>query len=250
MRKLIQYILLVLGIVTLIYSVAEPWKYAADNCNYSPIAPPGYSWWTLFMANWSTHYQIMTYLGSGMILLTVLLLVIFRKNNSCIGTAPVIMISNGALLELIAFLQAWTYAVNDDSVYLPEPWMSTFVELPFEGSLMKGLLDGLWMALLGLVLIIAGVVAWLKEQRKIKEEPVTEVVETEAPEIVEELPVVLEREEWRITLLCTVMDIRGDYALVKYDDSSVESEVAIALLPFGIDVGDKLKYENYEFERA
>lgn len=50
-------------------------------------------------------------------------------------------------------------------------------------------------------------------------------------------------------LLCTVIDIRGDYALVKYDDTGVESEVAIALLPFGIDAGDRLKFENYEFTR-
>ena len=49
------------------------------------------------------------------------------------------------------------------------------------------------------------------------------------------------------TMLCTVIDIRGDYAFVKYDDTGVVSEVAIALLPFGIDVGDKLKFENYEF---
>ena len=48
-------------------------------------------------------------------------------------------------------------------------------------------------------------------------------------------------------MLCTVIDIRGDYAFVKYDDSGVVSEVAIALLPFGIDVGDRLKFENYEF---
>ena len=48
-------------------------------------------------------------------------------------------------------------------------------------------------------------------------------------------------------MLCTVIDIRGDYAFVKYDDTGVVSEVAIALLPFGIDVGDKLKFENYEF---
>ena len=34
---------------------------------------------------------------------------------------------------------------------------------------------------------------------------------------------------------CTVIDIRGDYAYVKYDDTGVVSEVAIALLPFGID---------------
>lgn len=48
-------------------------------------------------------------------------------------------------------------------------------------------------------------------------------------------------------MLCTVIDIRGDYAYIKYDDTGVISEVAIALLPFGIDVGDKLKFENYEF---
>lgn len=48
-------------------------------------------------------------------------------------------------------------------------------------------------------------------------------------------------------MLCTVIDIRGDYAYVKYDDTDVVSEVAIALLPFGIDVGDRLKFENYEF---
>lgn len=48
-------------------------------------------------------------------------------------------------------------------------------------------------------------------------------------------------------MLCTVIDIRGDYAFLKYDDTGVVSEVATALLPFGIDVGDRLKYENYEF---
>ena len=48
-------------------------------------------------------------------------------------------------------------------------------------------------------------------------------------------------------MYCTVIDIRGDYAFVKCDDTGVVSEVAIALLPFGIDVGDKLKFENYEF---
>ena len=44
--------------------------------------------------------------------------------------------------------------------------------------------------------------------------------------------------------------IRGDYACVRYDDTGVVSEVAIALLPFGVDVGDKLKFENYEFTRV
>lgn len=46
---------------------------------------------------------------------------------------------------------------------------------------------------------------------------------------------------------CTVIDIRGDYAVVKYDTTGVESEVAIALLPMGVDVGDRLVFENYEF---
>ncbi len=49
-------------------------------------------------------------------------------------------------------------------------------------------------------------------------------------------------------MLCTVIDIRGDYAVVKYRDTGIESEVAIALLPFGVDVGDQLKFENYEYE--
>ena len=49
-------------------------------------------------------------------------------------------------------------------------------------------------------------------------------------------------------MLCTVIDIRGDYAFVKCDDTGVVSEVAIALLPFGIDVGTRLKFENYTFE--
>ena len=31
-------------------------------------------------------------------------------------------------------------------------------------------------------------------------------------------------------MLCTIIDIRGDYAYVKYDDTGVVSEVAIALL--------------------
>ena len=50
-------------------------------------------------------------------------------------------------------------------------------------------------------------------------------------------------------MLCTVMDIRGDYAYVKYQDTGIVSEVAIALLPWGIDVGDVLKFEDYTFEK-
>lgn len=48
-------------------------------------------------------------------------------------------------------------------------------------------------------------------------------------------------------MYCTVTDIRGDYAYIQYDETGIVSEVAIALLPFGIDVGNRLKFENYEF---
>ena len=51
-------------------------------------------------------------------------------------------------------------------------------------------------------------------------------------------------------MFCTIIDIRGDYAYVKYDDTGIVSDVAIALLPFGVDVGDRLIFENYEFSRA
>ena len=51
-------------------------------------------------------------------------------------------------------------------------------------------------------------------------------------------------------MLCTVIDIRGDYAFVKYDDTGVVSEVAIALLPFGADIGDRLKFEDFTFEKV
>ena len=48
-------------------------------------------------------------------------------------------------------------------------------------------------------------------------------------------------------MYCTVIDIRGDYAYVKYVDTGIVSEVAIALLPFGVNTGDRLIFENYEF---
>lgn len=51
-------------------------------------------------------------------------------------------------------------------------------------------------------------------------------------------------------MYCTVIDIRGDYAFVKYDDTGIVSEVAIALLPYGIDIGDKLIFEKYEFAKV
>ena len=51
-------------------------------------------------------------------------------------------------------------------------------------------------------------------------------------------------------MFCTVTDLRGDYAYVTYDATGVVSEVAIALLPIGIDIGDRLKFEDYEFTKV
>lgn len=50
-------------------------------------------------------------------------------------------------------------------------------------------------------------------------------------------------------MICTIIDIRGDYAYVRYQDTGVVSEVAIALLPFGADIGDVLKFEDFEFTK-
>ena len=50
-------------------------------------------------------------------------------------------------------------------------------------------------------------------------------------------------------MLCTVTDLRGDYAFVRYDDTGVVSQVALALLPWDIDVGDRLIFEDFEFRR-
>ncbi len=51
-------------------------------------------------------------------------------------------------------------------------------------------------------------------------------------------------------MFCTVTDIRGDYAYVKYEDTGVISEVAIALLPWGVAIGDRLIFEDFEFSLA
>lgn len=50
-------------------------------------------------------------------------------------------------------------------------------------------------------------------------------------------------------MYCTVTDIRGDYAFVTYDETGVISEVALALLPQDIDIGDRLKFEDFEFTK-
>ena len=257
MRKLIQYNLLVIGIVILVYSVAAPLtstmeEWAFYQSGLSSFSPPG-SMWNVLGQTWSMKYAALSFIGGGVALLAGLLLFLFRKNSTQIGAAPAVLFSSGVMLELGCFLLVW------ESVVPTYHWRDQFLSSSFQEYIPRSVLitqaieKRLWIALLGVILITIGVIVWLKEKGKRLNEPAAGEEmpeETEEPEKEEVTPVHLEREEWRFTLFCTVMDIRGDYALVKYDDSGVESEVAIALLPFGIDVGDKLKYENYEFERA
>ena len=46
--------------------------------------------------------------------------------------------------------------------------------------------------------------------------------------------------------LCCIGSAKGT-GMVGEAATGVISEVAIALLPFGVDVGDKLKFEDFEF---
>ena len=41
--------------------------------------------------------------------------------------------------------------------------------------------------------------------------------------------------------------IEGEYAYLKRESDGEELFIALALLPFGADVGSVLKYENFEF---
>lgn len=48
-------------------------------------------------------------------------------------------------------------------------------------------------------------------------------------------------------MIGTVIDIDGDYAVIRYDETGTESHVALAMLD-SVDVGDKVKFENFEYE--
>lgn len=48
----------------------------------------------------------------------------------------------------------------------------------------------------------------------------------------------------------TVVKIDGEYAYIREDGATVGDDIyiAMALLPLGVDIGARLKYENFEFE--
>jgi hypothetical protein len=45
----------------------------------------------------------------------------------------------------------------------------------------------------------------------------------------------------------TLCRIDGEYAILRDDESGEELFIALALLPFGVDVGTKLHYEMMEY---
>ena len=48
---------------------------------------------------------------------------------------------------------------------------------------------------------------------------------------------------------CTVIDISGDYAIIRYDSTGAEGQVALALLPENLNVGDRLRREFFDYEK-
>ncbi len=44
-----------------------------------------------------------------------------------------------------------------------------------------------------------------------------------------------------------VTRIEGDYAILKDEETGGELFIALALLPFGTDLGTRLRYENFEY---
>ena len=45
----------------------------------------------------------------------------------------------------------------------------------------------------------------------------------------------------------TVLEVRGDYALLRSDEGN-EKEMAMFLLPDGVTDGTRLKFENFSYE--
>ena len=46
----------------------------------------------------------------------------------------------------------------------------------------------------------------------------------------------------------TVTKIEGEYAYIREDNTENEIFIAMALLPEGVDIGTKLKYEMFSYE--
>ena len=54
--------------------------------------------------------------------------------------------------------------------------------------------------------------------------------------------------ERTLDMIGTVIDIDGDYAVIRYDATGTESHVALAIIG-DVDIGDKVKFENFSYEK-
>lgn len=256
MKKILSLNALLAGIVVFFFSFARPFERAIQRAmSTSALTDPR----KFFESNWSTDYAVLTFLGLLLIAAGVIGLVRFRSVAGKSEPFSPVLISSGCALSVLALLNMMDNIMDIRQVL----WASSLNSIVSSGIsgrlevsynrlwLLYGCVFVLGLLALGIVAIAAGILLYYRERRIEKraaaEADERHVAEPEPePEPVEEI-VELPQQEEDITLYCTVVDIRGDYALVKYDDTGIESEVALALLPFGIDVGDKLKFENYEF---
>ncbi len=253
MKKVLSWNALLAGIVTILFSLLTPWEKAARLFTHVPIVIDRMD---RAVALWEDNYIVLTVLG--MILVAVGMTLLVRQRNVRVKVDPCgcVLVSVGIILCNIAALEFFDIYVqySEYTGYVFSDILnSTLLSRPI--SYVQLFYDAIWswmgFGILGIILITAGLFVYWKDRRTenaqlpAAEEPVA--VEAE-PEAVQESVVV--SFEGGFALYCTVMDIRGDYALVKYDDTGIESEVALALLPFGIDTGDRLKYENYEFTQV
>ena len=253
MKKVLSLNALLAGIVTILFSLVTPWEKAARQFINASIIMDRMD---RAVAHWAENYIGLTILG--MILAAVGMILLIRQRNvrvkvepcSCALVSVGIFLCNIAALEIFdAYVQYSEYTEYVFSDILS----STIISRPI--SYIQLFYSVFWsrigLGVLGVILITAGLfVNWKDRRTENAQLPAAEesvAVEAE-PEAVQES--VVASFEGGFALYCTVMDIRGDYALVKYDDTGIESEVALALLPFGIDTGDRLKYENYEFTQV
>lgn len=247
MKKILSLNVLLAGIVTILFSLAEPWQKAIQySMSLSILVDP----MDAFALYWTDRYAGLTLVGILLTVVGIVLLIRQRKVSVKVDAFSPVLVSVGITLSLIAVLEIGTaYAQYSEYMFMNALSSAIISSSTYYLSLYYSVLL-LWMGflVLGIILIIAGFFAYWRNRRKEQRQAVVEeesaVAEIE-PEAAAETIAFSVGEGF--ALYCTVMDIRGDYALVKYDETGIESEVALALLPAGIDAGDKLKFENYEF---
>lgn len=249
MRKTFCFTALLMGLTTLCFTVAQASEIMAWTTG-------GDADLSVFRELWAERMLVPGCLGLAVTAVALVLLVRLRGKGTRPDGYAGMLICGGGMLAVLPFLMAWretleagSFKYNYSNYYSSVAYSSYIYNtaLPKEDGYFDYFASYQWMAVLGAALIMAGIFAGGFAKRNLLREE--EATEPETAPVPEEPAPQTQQTEWRIQLYCTVMDIRGDYALIKYDDTGVESEVAIALLPFGIDTGDRLKYENYEFSQ-